>query len=63
MEAFPLRLRRVKIEKRVLADQGNTLVDLCKVREASERIVSYVSYVSSVSTQHRGILTLCLFLL
>lgn len=33
------RLRRVKMEKRILADQGNSLVDLCKVREASERIV------------------------
>ncbi|XP_036001182.1 small conductance calcium-activated potassium channel protein 1 isoform X1 [Fundulus heteroclitus] len=27
------QLRRVKMEKRILADQGNTLVDLCKVRE------------------------------
>lgn len=35
-----LRLRQVKMEKRILADQGNTLVDLCKVREASERIIS-----------------------
>uniref|UniRef100_A0A3Q3AGV4 Small conductance calcium-activated potassium channel protein 1-like n=1 Tax=Kryptolebias marmoratus TaxID=37003 RepID=A0A3Q3AGV4_KRYMA len=26
------QLRRVKMEKRILADQGNTLVDLCKVR-------------------------------
>lgn len=33
------RLRQVKIEKRILADQGNSLVDLCKVREASECIV------------------------
>uniref|UniRef100_A0A4W6FCY7 Calmodulin-binding domain-containing protein n=1 Tax=Lates calcarifer TaxID=8187 RepID=A0A4W6FCY7_LATCA len=33
------QLRRVKMEKRTLADQGNTLVDLCKVREASERTV------------------------
>lgn len=33
------RLRRVKMEKRILADQGNSLVDFCKVREASERIV------------------------
>lgn len=28
------------MEKRILADQGNSLVDLCKVREASECIVS-----------------------
>ncbi|XP_041665000.1 small conductance calcium-activated potassium channel protein 1-like [Cheilinus undulatus] len=27
------QLRRVKMEKRTLADQANTLVDLCKVRE------------------------------
>ncbi|XP_038135369.1 small conductance calcium-activated potassium channel protein 1-like isoform X3 [Cyprinodon tularosa] len=27
------QLRRVKMEKRILADQGNSLVDLCKVRE------------------------------
>ncbi|XP_033980616.1 small conductance calcium-activated potassium channel protein 1-like isoform X1 [Trematomus bernacchii] len=27
------QLRRVKVEKRILADQGNTLVDLSKVRE------------------------------
>uniref|UniRef100_A0A8C4GVV9 Calmodulin-binding domain-containing protein n=1 Tax=Dicentrarchus labrax TaxID=13489 RepID=A0A8C4GVV9_DICLA len=33
------QLRRVKMEKRILADQGNTLVDLCKVREASECII------------------------
>uniref|UniRef100_A0A3B3URK1 Small conductance calcium-activated potassium channel protein 1-like n=1 Tax=Poecilia latipinna TaxID=48699 RepID=A0A3B3URK1_9TELE len=33
------QLRRVKMEKRILADQGNTLVDLCKVREASEGIM------------------------
>ncbi|KAK5854912.1 hypothetical protein PBY51_005062 [Eleginops maclovinus] len=26
------QLRRVKIEKRILADQGNTLVDLCKIQ-------------------------------
>lgn len=26
------------MEKRILADQGNTLVDLCKVREASGSI-------------------------
>lgn len=32
------RLRRVKMEKRILADQGNTLVDLCKVREASKGV-------------------------
>lgn len=31
------------MEKRVLADQANTLVDLCKVREASERIISHPS--------------------
>uniref|UniRef100_A0A3P9J3K3 Calmodulin-binding domain-containing protein n=1 Tax=Oryzias latipes TaxID=8090 RepID=A0A3P9J3K3_ORYLA len=30
------QLRRVKMEQRILADQGNTLVDLQKVREASE---------------------------
>ncbi|CAG5886304.1 unnamed protein product [Menidia menidia] len=29
------QLRRVKMEKRILADQGSTLVDLCKVSEAS----------------------------
>uniref|UniRef100_A0A3Q2YIZ4 Small conductance calcium-activated potassium channel protein 1-like n=1 Tax=Hippocampus comes TaxID=109280 RepID=A0A3Q2YIZ4_HIPCM len=29
------QLRRVKMDKRILADQGSTLVDLCKVREAS----------------------------
>ncbi|XP_061616619.1 small conductance calcium-activated potassium channel protein 1-like isoform X2 [Phyllopteryx taeniolatus] len=29
------QLRRVKVDKRILADQGSTLVDLCKVREAS----------------------------
>lgn len=33
------RLRRVKMEKRILADQGNTLVDLCKVREASKGVI------------------------
>lgn len=27
------------MEKRILADQGNTLVDLYKVREASERMM------------------------
>ncbi|XP_061673417.1 small conductance calcium-activated potassium channel protein 1-like isoform X2 [Syngnathoides biaculeatus] len=27
------QLRRVKMDKRILADQGSTLVDLCKVRE------------------------------
>lgn len=42
-KCFVSRLRRVKMEKRILADQGNTLVDLCKVREASERIVLYVA--------------------
>lgn len=31
------------MEKRILADQGNSLVDLCKVREASECIVSSCS--------------------
>uniref|UniRef100_A0A3B4XRG2 Small conductance calcium-activated potassium channel protein 1-like n=1 Tax=Seriola lalandi dorsalis TaxID=1841481 RepID=A0A3B4XRG2_SERLL len=43
------QLRRVKMEKRVLADQGNTLVDLCKVREASERnhLVSHPVHTSA----------------
>uniref|UniRef100_A0A667ZRN7 Calmodulin-binding domain-containing protein n=1 Tax=Myripristis murdjan TaxID=586833 RepID=A0A667ZRN7_9TELE len=34
------KLRSVKMEKRKLADQANTLVDLCKVSEASEHCVS-----------------------
>lgn len=34
------RLRRMKMEKRTFADQSNSLVDFCKVREASERITS-----------------------
>uniref|UniRef100_A0A8D2ZMP8 Calmodulin-binding domain-containing protein n=1 Tax=Scophthalmus maximus TaxID=52904 RepID=A0A8D2ZMP8_SCOMX len=33
------QLRCVKMEKRILADQGNSLLDLGKVREASERII------------------------
>uniref|UniRef100_A0A3Q3NL32 Small conductance calcium-activated potassium channel protein 1-like n=1 Tax=Labrus bergylta TaxID=56723 RepID=A0A3Q3NL32_9LABR len=33
------QLRRVKLEKRTLIDQANTLVDLCKVREASKLIL------------------------
>lgn len=32
------RLRRMKMEKRTFADQSNSLVDLGKVREASECI-------------------------
>lgn len=34
------RLRRMKMEKRTFADQSNSLVDLGKVREASECITS-----------------------
>lgn len=32
------RLRRMRMEKMAFADQSNSLVDLGKVREASERI-------------------------
>ncbi|XP_023265588.1 small conductance calcium-activated potassium channel protein 1-like isoform X1 [Seriola lalandi dorsalis] len=39
------QLRRVKMEKRVLADQGNTLVDLCKVREMQNLMYDVLSEV------------------
>ncbi|XP_029299104.1 LOW QUALITY PROTEIN: small conductance calcium-activated potassium channel protein 1-like [Cottoperca gobio] len=39
------QLRRVKIEKRILADQGNTLVDLCKVREMQTMMYDVLSEV------------------
>ncbi|XP_070777244.1 small conductance calcium-activated potassium channel protein 1-like [Enoplosus armatus] len=39
------QLRRVKIEKRILADQANTLVDLCKVREMQSMMYDVLSEV------------------
>uniref|UniRef100_A0A4W6FBB1 Calmodulin-binding domain-containing protein n=1 Tax=Lates calcarifer TaxID=8187 RepID=A0A4W6FBB1_LATCA len=39
------QLRRVKMEKRTLADQGNTLVDLCKVREMQNLVYDVLSEV------------------
>ncbi|XP_045914712.1 small conductance calcium-activated potassium channel protein 1-like [Micropterus dolomieu] len=36
------QLRRVKIEKRILADQGNTLVDLCKMQNMMYDVLSEV---------------------
>ncbi|XP_042362364.1 small conductance calcium-activated potassium channel protein 1-like [Plectropomus leopardus] len=36
------QLRRVKIEKRILADQGNTLVDLCKMQTLMYDVLSEV---------------------
>ncbi|XP_054462177.1 small conductance calcium-activated potassium channel protein 1-like [Anoplopoma fimbria] len=39
------RLRQVKIEKRILSDQGNTLVDLCKVREMQTLMYDVLSEV------------------
>ncbi|XP_036070181.1 small conductance calcium-activated potassium channel protein 1 [Oryzias melastigma] len=39
------QLRRVKMEKRILADQGNTLVDLHKVREMSSLMYDVLSEV------------------
>ncbi|XP_070702560.1 small conductance calcium-activated potassium channel protein 1-like [Pempheris klunzingeri] len=39
------QLRRVKIEKRILADQGNTFVDLCKVREMQNLMYDVLSEV------------------
>ncbi|XP_076610682.1 small conductance calcium-activated potassium channel protein 1-like isoform X1 [Chaetodon auriga] len=39
------QLRRVKMEKRILADQGNTLVDLCKVREMQNLMYDVLSEV------------------
>ncbi|XP_035537136.1 small conductance calcium-activated potassium channel protein 1-like [Morone saxatilis] len=39
------QLRRVKMEKRILADQGNTLVDLCKVREMQSLVYDVLSEV------------------
>uniref|UniRef100_A0A674MMF3 Calmodulin-binding domain-containing protein n=1 Tax=Takifugu rubripes TaxID=31033 RepID=A0A674MMF3_TAKRU len=39
------QLRRMKMEKRTFADQSNSLVDFCKVREASERIMLSVRRV------------------
>ncbi|KAM3596871.1 uncharacterized protein V6R79_021962 [Siganus canaliculatus] len=35
-------LRRVKMEKRILADQGNTLVDLCKMQNLMYDVLSEV---------------------
>ncbi|XP_072226171.1 small conductance calcium-activated potassium channel protein 1-like [Leuresthes tenuis] len=39
------QLRRVKMEKRILADQGNTLVDLCKVSEMQSLMHDVLSEV------------------
>lgn len=39
------RLRSVKMEKRKLADQANTLVDLSKVGEASEKTSKHPPYI------------------
>ncbi|KAM8882935.1 small conductance calcium-activated potassium channel protein 2-like isoform 2-T2 [Synchiropus picturatus] len=36
------QLRRVKMEKRILADQGNTLVDLCKMQNLMYDVLSEV---------------------
>ncbi|KAM9339977.1 small conductance calcium-activated potassium channel protein 1-like [Symphorus nematophorus] len=36
------QLRRVKMEKRILADQGNTLVDLCKMQNLVYDVLSEV---------------------
>ncbi|KAM9738200.1 small conductance calcium-activated potassium channel protein 1-like isoform 2-T2 [Menidia menidia] len=36
------QLRRVKMEKRILADQGNTLVDLCKMQSLVYDVLSEV---------------------
>lgn len=39
------------MEKRILADQGNSLVDLSKVREASECIVPSLSLMVQTSAR------------
>ncbi|XP_054618894.1 small conductance calcium-activated potassium channel protein 1-like isoform X2 [Dunckerocampus dactyliophorus] len=45
------QLRRVKVEKRILADQGSTLVDLCKVREMQTLLYDVLAEVQGCRSE------------